>query len=188
MKTTALGWIGWLGVAICGLPYVALLLYLRGSMHADADAATLPGPWFLALLFVVGGGTAGLGLAALLRRLAQERRVFQLGLLLQTYALSIAIFASWYAVLQSSAIEPAFSGIPALWGTAATLEEHVRRLHEVFFDAVYLSIVTITTVGYGDIHPVSVAAKLLTAIEGLLGVGFLGVALGHYFRCVPGSR
>ena len=64
MKTTALGWIAWLGVAICGLPYVALRLYLRGSMHADADAATLPGPWFLALLFVVGGGTAGLGLAA----------------------------------------------------------------------------------------------------------------------------
>lgn len=43
-------------------------------------------------------------------------------------------------------------------------------------DAFYFSIVTITTVGYGDIHPASAAGKWLTIILIVTGVGtFLGV-------------
>ena len=43
-------------------------------------------------------------------------------------------------------------------------------------DALYFSIVTITTVGYGDIHPATLAGKWLTIILIITGVGtFLGV-------------
>lgn len=43
-------------------------------------------------------------------------------------------------------------------------------------DAFYFSIVTVTTVGYGDIHPVTVAGKILTILLIVMGVGtFLGV-------------
>jgi hypothetical protein len=43
-------------------------------------------------------------------------------------------------------------------------------------DAFYFSIVTITTVGYGDIHPATPAGKVLTVILIVMGVGtFLGV-------------
>lgn len=45
-----------------------------------------------------------------------------------------------------------------------------------FVDAFYFSIVTIATVGYGDIHPVTTAGKLMTVLLIVTGVGtFLGV-------------
>jgi hypothetical protein len=43
-------------------------------------------------------------------------------------------------------------------------------------DAIYFSIVTITTVGYGDIHPATAAGKILAIVLIITGVGtFLGV-------------
>lgn len=43
-------------------------------------------------------------------------------------------------------------------------------------DALYFSVVTIATVGYGDIHPVSQAGKILAVLIIITGVGtFLGV-------------
>lgn len=52
------------------------------------------------------------------------------------------------------------------------------RLHAIFFEALYLSV---TTVGFGDLVPLTRFGKVLTALEGLAGIGFVGVALGHYF-------
>jgi len=43
-------------------------------------------------------------------------------------------------------------------------------------DAFYFTIVTISTVGYGDIHPVTTAGKILAAVVIVVGLGaFLGV-------------
>lgn len=51
---------------------------------------------------------------------------------------------------------------------------HIEGLS--FVDALYFTIVTITTVGYGDIHPVTDAGKWLALILIICGVGtFLGV-------------
>ncbi len=45
-----------------------------------------------------------------------------------------------------------------------------------FLDAFYFVIVTMATVGYGDVHPVTSAGKILTMLVIILGVGtFLGV-------------
>jgi len=45
-----------------------------------------------------------------------------------------------------------------------------------FFDAFYFVIVTMATVGYGDIHPVTTSGKLLAILIIIMGVGaFLGV-------------
>jgi len=45
-----------------------------------------------------------------------------------------------------------------------------------FIDALYFTIVTIATVGYGDIHPITHAGKILSLILIICGVGtFLGV-------------
>ena len=43
-------------------------------------------------------------------------------------------------------------------------------------DALYFTIVTIATVGYGDIHPATLAGKILAVVLIITGVGtFLGV-------------
>jgi len=45
-----------------------------------------------------------------------------------------------------------------------------------FIDALYFTVVTVATVGYGDIHPTTAAGKLLAIVVIVTGVGtFLGV-------------
>ena len=45
-----------------------------------------------------------------------------------------------------------------------------------FVDALYFTVVTVATVGYGDIHPVTDAGKLVAVVMIVTGVGtFLGV-------------
>lgn len=47
------------------------------------------------------------------------------------------------------------------------------------YDAFYFSVVTVATVGYGDIHPVTQAGKILAILLIIMGVGtFLGVVAG----------
>jgi potassium channel subfamily K len=45
-------------------------------------------------------------------------------------------------------------------------------------DALYFSVVTFTTVGYGDVCPNTCASKLFTMVFGLLGISMLGAAIG----------
>jgi voltage-gated potassium channel len=47
------------------------------------------------------------------------------------------------------------------------------------FNAVYFSYVTLTTVGYGDITPVSNAARMLTITESMCGTLFVGVLIAR---------
>ncbi|KAL2612942.1 hypothetical protein R1flu_024634 [Riccia fluitans] len=49
---------------------------------------------------------------------------------------------------------------------------------QVFIDALYICVVTLTTVGYGDLVPSSTAAKLFTCLYVLVGFGLVGALLG----------
>jgi hypothetical protein len=42
-----------------------------------------------------------------------------------------------------------------------------------FFDSLYFSVITLTTIGYGDLHPTQPLAKLFTMFYALGGVGLL---------------
>ncbi len=42
-----------------------------------------------------------------------------------------------------------------------------------FVDALYFSVITLTTVGYGDFAPETDAGKLFTAVYALVGIGIL---------------
>ena len=46
------------------------------------------------------------------------------------------------------------------------------------FSGLWWAIATITTVGYGDIYPITVAGKILSAVIELLGVGLVAVPTG----------
>ena len=46
------------------------------------------------------------------------------------------------------------------------------------FDALWWAFATLTTVGYGDIYPVTVLGKILSAIIAILGIGLVAVPTG----------
>lgn len=51
-----------------------------------------------------------------------------------------------------------------------------------FFDAVYFAVVTMTTVGYGDVTPVSAAGRLLTVMMILTGIALVPAQIGNLIR------
>ena len=47
-----------------------------------------------------------------------------------------------------------------------------------FFDAVYWATVSLTTVGYGDIYPVSTAGRLVTMLSSIIGIAIVALPSG----------
>ena len=47
-----------------------------------------------------------------------------------------------------------------------------------FFDAIYWATVSLTTVGYGDIYPVSTAGRVITIISSLFGIAVIALPAG----------
>ena len=46
------------------------------------------------------------------------------------------------------------------------------------FDALWWAVATLTTVGYGDIYPVTVGGKILSSVIAILGIGLIAVPTG----------
>ena len=46
---------------------------------------------------------------------------------------------------------------------------------ETFFDAVYWATISLTTVGYGDIYPVTTAGKMVTMVSSLFGIAIIAL-------------
>ena len=49
---------------------------------------------------------------------------------------------------------------------------------ETFFDAVYWSTVSLTTVGYGDIYPVTILGRALAMISSFFGIAIVALPAG----------
>jgi Ion channel len=79
-----------------------------------------------------------------------------------TYLLVGFAFATVYAVLED-VHPPALAGNPTRQGSARLLPA----------DLVFFSFMTLTTVGYGDITPISAEARLVAVLEAVSGVFFL---------------
>ena len=47
-----------------------------------------------------------------------------------------------------------------------------------FFDAIYWATVSLTTVGYGDIYPVSTMGRLVTMISSIFGIAVVALPAG----------
>ncbi len=56
-----------------------------------------------------------------------------------------------------------------------------------FFDAVYFAVVTMTTVGFGDITPISQAGKMMTVLMILTGISLIPWQLGDLIKQVAKS-
>lgn len=56
--------------------------------------------------------------------------------------------------------------------------------HLSYLDALYFSVMTLTTVGYGDIHPVTPIGKIFTMGYVLLGIGVISALIVNFNRAL----
>ena len=66
------------------------------------------------------------------------------------------------------------SGVAVLDAEAGVPEAHITN----FSDALWWSLATITTVGYGDLYPITFEGKVVAAILMLLGIGLFSACAG----------
>jgi voltage-gated potassium channel len=74
-------------------------------------------------------------------------------------ALRLAVLATVFLTISAGAVQ-------------ATVD---TRDFDSFWDGVWWAVVTVTTVGYGDVYPHTVAGRIIAIAVMLLGVGFLAV-------------
>ncbi len=81
--------------------------------------------------------------------------------------------------LDLGALEPGVFS-PGLLGEATNqAASAVDRLDRMFLSAMYVSFVTLTTIGYGDITPAAEAARMLAVVEAVLGQFYLAVLVAR---------
>lgn len=128
-------------------------------------------PWYV-FLFFPGSGVAQL---ALLFRLLRLFKLFRYSEALQTLAMAVrrkreelavvlaavlvllVIISSLMYLVERNAQPEVFSSVPA---------------------ALWWGVVTLTTVGYGDIYPITVTGRILAGAMALLGIGFIALPAG----------
>ena len=57
-----------------------------------------------------------------------------------------------------------------------------------FIDALYMTVITVATVGYGEVHPVSPAGRLFTLVLIFLGVGYFLYVVGNFIPFLVEGR
>lgn len=57
-----------------------------------------------------------------------------------------------------------------------------------WIDSLYFSVITITTVGYGDIHPTNDITKIFTIFYVLIGVGIIAASLNILVKVAAQRR
>jgi hypothetical protein len=94
----------------------------------------------------------------------------------------LAVIASWAALL---AVGWAFVFWPHLARGFLLAPGLSSSAQGGFIDALYISLVTLTTLGYGDITPTSSWLKVLVPFEALVGFGLLTASLSWVISLYP---
>lgn len=111
-----------------------------------------------------------LRLVRLVRVLRVIARIRRIGNLADTLVDSSSQYI--YAVTVTTAV--ILSGAVAFF----SMEEGVNQNVDSFFDAIWWAVTTTTTVGYGDVYPVTVEGRIIGMFMMFFGIGLVGTIAG----------
>ncbi len=130
---------------------------------------------FSLVLAGAGGAVSYVTFIAFMAAFSRDKLRVQRGLIwsyaainLSTIIVMFANFYRWAGITCS---------IPLKDGTASSAT-YIRNI----WDCVYLSIITITTVGYGDCSPTSTGGRIIASIEALSGYVLLAVLVNTLIK------
>ena len=101
-----------------------------------------------------------LGLFSYLRK----ARLVQLSHLYTAVSIYLLLGMLWFALY--AAIDAAYPG---------SFQHSSSRIVDRESEMLYFSLVTLTTIGYGDILPINAEARMLAALEGVVGVLYVAI-------------
>ncbi len=144
----------------------------------------------LAQVLALAPGLGGVGVLRLLR----AGRVWRfLAVVARLAAIGGAVAADGKQTLRRHAAGFALGTAGLTWLSSAvgfTLAEDVGsdgRLHS-FFDALWWSSTTITTVGYGDVYPVTVAGRIIGVFTMVVGISTFAIVTAKVAEFLVRSR
>lgn len=153
------------------------------ELRLAADRRSFARSEFLSLLVVlaqVASLVPGLAAIGFLRSLRAARLFRFVAVAMRATALGGVASREGRALLRRRAASLALGTAALTWllsAVAFTIAEDVGtdgRIHS-FFDSLWWSLSTITTVGYGDIYPVTTAGRLVAGVTMLVGISTFAV-------------
>lgn len=111
-----------------------------------------------------------------------SRYLYKLSLLYLELIVLFAVAYFWMVLLPN---EPAITNITSIWEYGPRLEGRHIILNNIplsVMDIVHFSVVTMTTLGYGDMLPNTWYSKLTVDLQVLLGLGIIVIGIGKYFN------
>ena len=153
--------------------------YIVKLVLTDSKPTYIRTQW-LSLFIVISQLLALLPALGIFGVLRGVRAIRVLGVIARIFGIGAATKSSGKEFFKKRAASVAFgvAGLTLITSAVAfTIAEDVgdgRRINS-FFDALWWSAATITTVGYGDIYPVTTAGRIIAVFTMVVGISFLAV-------------
>jgi voltage-gated potassium channel len=108
----------------------------------------------------------------------QTARIVRLFRVLRLLAISKNYLKTILSILKTNGLDRILGISLLLIFASAILVTHIEPNIQSYSDGIWWSIVTATTVGYGDISPDTISGRILAVILMLIGIGLIGMLTG----------
>lgn len=110
-------------------------------------------------------------------RLIRMFRIFRVFKAMR-YSKNIELIIHVISTQKNSLISVCYISIIYIFVSALVVFNVEPETFKTFFDAIYWATVSLTTVGYGDIYPVTVIGRIVTMISSVFGIAIIAMPAG----------